>query len=477
MKKYIIVICAVLCALFYNIIPAYAVPENSEEVQEEAPEDSSVIETNEIPNWPMGPEINAHAGFLFEANTGVVLYAKNMHEKLYPASTTKLMTALLAAQNSKMDEIVTFSYDAVFSLEPGSSNIGIDPGQSMPMEECLYGIMVGSANEVSNAVAEHVGGSIDGFVKMMNDKAKELGLTDTHFVNTNGLHDENHYTSAHDLAIIAREFFKDENLSKIGNTSVHHFEPTPSQPDDFYVRNKHKLINGEVPYSGIKGGKTGYTDSAGETLVTVCEQNGMRLIAVVLKDNSPDQFDDTVKLFDYGFSNFMILNVAENETKYSIKSNNFFPTNTDILGNTKQILELNEDNYIIMPKNLTMDELTSKIKYLDNSEDEVAQIEYSYHDAFLGYGSLNVIKETHNTTSAFDPSLTEEDIVEEVVENPPIFINIINIGVMMLAIAILGIIVSTIVSVCINYNFLDNLKTKRRNKSRRRRKDKGGLKF
>ena len=124
-----------------------------------------------------------------------------------------------------------------------------------------------------------------------------------------------------------------------------------------------------------------------------------------------------------------------------------------------------------------MDELTSKIKYLDNSEDEVAQIEYSYHDAFLGYGSLNVIKETHNTTSAFDPSLTEEDIVEEVVENPPVFINIINIGVMMLAIAILGIIVSTIVSVCINYNFLDNLKTKRRNKSRRRRKDKGGLKF
>ncbi len=172
------------------------------------------------------------------------------------------------------------------------------------MEECLYGIMVGSANEVANAVAEHVAGSMDAFADMMNQKAEELGCTNTHFVNAHGLFDENHYTSARDLALIARAFFQNELLTKIGNTASYHFEATETQPDDFIKRNKHKFITGETPYDGVKGGKTGYTDEARQTLVTCAEKNGMRLICVVLKEESPEQFNDTVKLFDYGFANF-----------------------------------------------------------------------------------------------------------------------------------------------------------------------------
>ena len=233
MKKRVFAVLLAIGIFSYNSIPAFAAPVGPD----------TSLETDDIPNWPSGPDLGAEAAFLMEANTGVILYAKNIHEHLYPASTTKMMTALLAAENCSMDEMVDFSYDAVFSLESGSSNIGIDPGQAMSMEECLYGIMVASAIEVAYAVGEHVAGDIDSFVQMMNKKADELGLKDTHFTNTNGLFNEDHYTSAYDLAIIAKEFFNNEYLAKIGNTGYHHFEATSTQPDDFYVRNKHQLIS------------------------------------------------------------------------------------------------------------------------------------------------------------------------------------------------------------------------------------------
>lgn len=450
--------------LSYNSITAYAVPQENESV-----------ETNEIPNWPTGPEIQAQAAFLVEANSGVILYAKNIHERLYPASTTKIMTALLAAENSKMDETVKFSYDSVFSLEPGSSNIGIDPGQAMSMEECLYGILVASANEVANAVGEHISGSRDGFVELMNQRVSELGLKDTHFMNASGLHDENHYTSAYDLAMIAKEFFNNDILCKIGNTPNHHFVATATQPDDFYVRNKHKLINGDIQYPGILGGKTGSTSVARESLVTCAEKDGMKLICVVMKDEAPEQFNDTVKLFDYGFSNFSRINVAENETRYSIESANFFPTNLDILGSSKQILELDPESNIIMPRNITFEDLESEISYDTENRGSIAKITYSYHGAYLGETSINIIKETH-TVSAFDPTLDTNKQVEIEEKEKPIFINIIYILGGLLGIGTIAILISLIYSIFTNYNILDNI-SKRRRRVRRSRKDKGGLIF
>ena len=141
-----------------------AAPASTQELQDASEERKSLpIQSNQIENWPIGPEISAETAILLEANTGVILYSKNIDQKMYPASTTKLMTCLIAAENCQMDEMVNFSHDAVFSIESGSSNIGIDEGQSMPMEECLYGILVASANEVANAVAEHVAGSMDAF--------------------------------------------------------------------------------------------------------------------------------------------------------------------------------------------------------------------------------------------------------------------------------------------------------------------------
>ena len=227
---------------------AYAAPVTTEDYLAEAEERKLLpIESNQIENWPAGPAIGAQSAILLEANTGVILYAKNIDERLYPASTTKLMTCLIAAEKCQLGETITFSHDAVFSLEPGSSNMGIDEGQAMPLEECLYGILVASANEVANAVAEHIAGSRDAFAEMMNEKAAELGCKNTHFVNAHGLHDDDHYVSAYDLALIAKAFFQNELPAKIGNTASYHFKPTNTQPDDFIKRNKHELITGEIP--------------------------------------------------------------------------------------------------------------------------------------------------------------------------------------------------------------------------------------
>ncbi len=460
MKKHLLALALSLCILTYNSITCFALP----------------IQTNEIPNWPVGPDVESEAAFLMEAKTGVILYAKNAHQHMYPASTTKIMTALLAAENSEMNEMVSFSHDAVFSLEPGSSSIGIDPGQSMPMEQCLYGIMVASANEVANAVGEHVGGSIEGFVDMMNDKVKELGLKDTHFMNTNGLFDEDHYTSAYDLAFIAREFFSNEKLQKIGNTPNYHFVATPTQPDDFYVRNKHKLINGDIPYEGIKGGKTGFVSESGETLVTCAENNGMKLICVVMNAPSPEQFYDTVKLFDYGFGNFQVTNIAENETNYSVKSVNTFPTSIDIIGNSKQLMEINKDNYIIMPKNISFSDLSADLDFEDISEGEIATINYSYHGAYLGKAAINS-KGEEKKTLAFDESLDQTVVEEKIVVEQPTFINILKIASYVVAVTLVLIIISIIQSVLVNYNFLDNIREKRKTRRRRSRRDHGNLKF
>lgn len=457
-----------LLSIICTGINAYAAPATTEEALAEAEERKSLpVQSNQIENWPAGPAIGAESAILLEANTGVILYAKNIDEKMYPASTTKLMTCLIAAENCELNETVTFSHNAVFSIESGSSNIGIDEGQSMPMEECLYGILAASANEVANAVAEHVAGSTEAFAEMMNEKAAELGCKNTHFVNAHGLFDEDHYTSAYDLALIAKAFFQNELLAKIGNTSSHHFEATATQPDDFIVRNKHQLITGAIPYEGIKGGKTGYTDEARQTLVTCAEQKGMKLICVIMKEESPEQFYDTVKLFDYGFTNFSVINVSENETRYSIQNSNFFNTSNDIFGDSNPILALNTDSYLIVPKAASFDELDSEISYDTDNEEEIAEINYYYHGAYLGSATVDLAKET----PAYEFTQSTDSFPESETNEPDIIVvNIKTVLLIVLAIAILLIIIIVLHSVMNNYNFLNNGKTVRKRSRKRNRK-------
>lgn len=439
------------------------------------------IQSNEIENWPTGPVVGAESAILMDANTGVILYAKNIHKKLYPASTTKILTCLIAIERGNLDDMVPFSHEAVFSVPVGASNMGMDVGESITLEQSLYGILVGSANEVANAVGEYISGSLDDFVDLMNERAKEIGCIDSHFMNTNGLHDENHYTSAYDLALISSHFFQNEMLCKIGNTPRYHFEPSDTQPDDFYLNNKHKLINGEVPCEGILGGKTGYTDEARQTLVSCAEQNGMKLICVVFKEESPNQFTDTMELFDYGFNNFQIMNISENEDKYQMEVSGFLQTGNDIFGSSKPILSIDTDSYVIIPNTITFNDLDSEIDYSASSENRIAKINYSYHDTYVGSAYLNLATDTSSTYN-FDTNIETTDISVEKAEEqtePPhantIFVNVKKVLITILLLA--GAVILLFVTRALIMNNRNSKRRKNRVKRKQKRRERNQTNF
>lgn len=262
------------------------------------------------PDWAIdtatAPAVVSESAILMDIDTSVILYEKNIHTRQYPASITKLLTCLVAAENSELTDVVTFSKEAVFGIEPGSSSIGIDVGEQLTMEQCYYAALLESANEVSAGIAEHVGGSEEGFAAMMNEKVKELGGTDSNFVNANGLHDDNHYTSAYDMALIGQAFARNETLLEISGTAYYHIDPTAMQPEAIDLRNHHCMLpgcqrSGARPCEYVIGGKTGYTTVSQNTLVTFAKKDGHRLVCVVLKGKKASYFEDTLALINYGF--------------------------------------------------------------------------------------------------------------------------------------------------------------------------------
>lgn len=380
------------------------------------------VESNTIANWPVGPVISAESAILMEMDTGVILYEKNIHSRQYPASTTKILTSLIAAEETTMDETVSFSHDAVFGIPAGSNHVAMDVGDTLSMETCLQAILIRSANEVSYAVAEHIGGTWDNFAEMMNNRAKELGCVDSNFVNPNGLPDENHYTSAYDLAMIGRAFFSNETLCQITQMPLLYID---KEDEDLVDANQMELLTGKkYAYDGIVGCKTGYTEDARSCLVACAERNGMKLICVVLKDEAPYQYEDTVALFNYGFSNFEKINISKTETKYNIESTGFY-SDIDIFGSSKPILSLNQDDCVILPKTITFEDTTSVISYETEDVGQVALINYSYQGVPIGSASVDLATNEKQSYS-FDPEVEEE---EEESSNLPsvIFINVLKI--------------------------------------------------
>lgn len=381
---------------FSNILPVYAAENTSGEAaaesQEVPPEPGTAV------NWPEGPSVTAESAVLLDLETGTVLYEKNKDVKQYPASTTKVMTCLLAIENCSLDETVTFSKEAVFGIEAGSSNVGMDVGQSISMEEALYCIMLESANEVASAVAEHVAGSTAKFAEMMTQRAKELGCQNTNFVNANGLHDDEHYTTAYDLALITSAYFKNETLTKIANTNTYEMHATATQPDEFTMVNHHKMLPGkDHTYEFTVGGKTGYTNAARQTLTTYAEKGGMKLVCTVMRDEKPEQYNDTKALFEYGFNNFQRINIADHETKYTIDNANFFQTDIDIFGDSRTALSINPNGYIILPNTAIFSEAESSISYDNSQEDILAELSYTYNGIYVGGTTIDVAAPTAAT--------------------------------------------------------------------------------
>lgn len=331
--------------------------------------------------WPEGPEVQSASAIVMEASTGTILYEKNSMDAHYPASITKIMTTLLALENGNLSDTVTFSSDAVYKTE--GSGIARDVGEQMTLEQCLYAVMLESANECAYAVAEHIGGTVDNFVAMMNEKAAEIGCQNTHFNNPHGLQDENHYTCAYDMALIAKAAWQNEMFRIITGTPSYMIPPTNKHADETPLQNHNCMLH---PYRTSKhvyeycvGGKTGYTNAANSTLVTYAQKDGMTLICVVMDVKSPGQWDDSRALFDYCFDNFQILNIADNETRLSGGNVDAGDFNTN-----EKFVDIDTNGAIVIPKTATFTDAVPSVDDSNANESVAGRISYTYADRVVG---------------------------------------------------------------------------------------------
>ncbi len=270
------------------------------------------------------PEINStiySAGaVLLESSTGKMLYGKNENQKLYPASTTKILTAILAIENCSLTDKLTASNTAITAIPAGYSNAAIQPGEALTTQELLELFLIHSANEVGYILAEHISGNIGDFATLMNKKATELGCKNTHFTNPSGLHDTNHYSTAYDMALIARYCMENETFRNIVSKPSCTIEATDKYQER-YFKNTNDLINpsSKYYYEYAIGIKTGFTSQAKNCLISASKKDGLELIAVALgaeatEDGKSGRYMDSINLFNYGFSNYKNQEIATANT-------------------------------------------------------------------------------------------------------------------------------------------------------------------
>ncbi len=342
------------------------------------------------PEWPSDTGIMAEAGIVMDQDSGAVLFGQNIHLPFAPASITKLLTALVVIENSKLDDMVTFSQSAVYDVESGSGNkLHMETGDELSVEDCLYMLLLLSSNQAANALAEHVAGSREAFVEMMNDRIAEIGCTESHFANPSGLNDDNQYVSAYDMALIAREAFNNETLLKIDSSKSYSIGATANNPNGASFNMEHRLIMAEDTSSqyyceGTMAGKTGYTSIAGNTLVTLTERDGRRLIAVVLKGTQPQYYLDSKSLLEFGFANFDNINIAEHETAYTTGEG---PVQVGAKSYEPSDLYLDSAAVITVPKGAAFSDadrdLVTELPK-DHPKGAVALVEYRYNERKVG---------------------------------------------------------------------------------------------
>jgi D-alanyl-D-alanine carboxypeptidase (penicillin-binding protein 5/6) len=251
-------------------------------------------------------DIQAETAILMDADSGQILFDKNMDRRAFPASITKIMTGILALENAYPAEVITVSETAVDIDEPESSNIALIPGEELPLGEAMYALMMPSANDAANVIAEHVSGSLEAFASMMNEKAKALGAVNTHFANAHGLHEDDHYTTARDMALITRYAIAEPLFMQFFGAEAHTMPTTNMQPlERVFPNYQYMQVQTSRFYSPeVIGSKVGYTTPAKHTMVTVARLDGRTLICVVMGTGRNQKFTDTKALLDFGFNEF-----------------------------------------------------------------------------------------------------------------------------------------------------------------------------
>lgn len=268
------------------------------------------------------PEISAEAAILIDSSTGKVFYGKNENQKMYPASTTKIMTAILTLENANLNDVVTVPYDAIRTIPAGYSIAALQTDEQLTVNQLLQVMMVYSANDAANVLAFHISGSLENFANLMNQKVSELGLNDTHFTNPSGMHDENHYTTAHDIAIIMQYCMEDNTFRNLAGLKSCIIPATNKYQERTFNTTNNLLINSQTNinnnsyYEYAIAGKTGFTSQAKNCLVSVANKDDLELICVVLAagtnaNGTSTKFSDSKSLFEYGYSNYSIKTFAE----------------------------------------------------------------------------------------------------------------------------------------------------------------------
>ncbi len=378
------------------------------------------------------PSISAESAVVMDVQSGTILYEKNMNKKQYPASITKVMTGLLAIENSSLSETVTYSRNAVTNLESGASNIEIKPGEKLSMEDSLYAILLMSANEACNGVSEHIAGSLDNFVKMMNARAKELGCTGTHFANANGLWMANHYTTAHDMALISRAAYKNPVFAKITGTKRYNIGKT-NKSKKRYLYNHHGMLYAstfsQYLYEYCVGGKTGYTSKCRYTLVTFAKKDNTTLVSVIMKaPNSPwtepNEYTDSTKILNYCFENYKRYGIEQDATA-TVNSNDLFTRFSAYYNKGTSPLSIEEGAGVMLPKGVKLEQAQKKVEFyeipkqISNTKKVIGKVTYTYGDKVVG-GSEIFYENKKNPVlnDSIDMSEWFDDAVEKAKEEP-----------------------------------------------------------
>ncbi|CAH2214164.1 D-alanyl-D-alanine carboxypeptidase family protein [Tepidibacter aestuarii] len=345
------------------------------------------------------PSILGESAIVMDYDTSKIVYGKNIHKKMYPASTTKIMTALLTLENCDLNEVVTIDYDLGYI---DGSSIYIKQGESFTVETLLRALLIKSANDAAVVLANHISGSTEEFAKLMTKRAEELGARNTHFVNPNGLPDENHYTSSYDLALIAKECMKYDKFREIVKSTYIKIAATEQYPYDRVFKSTNKFLWGvrggntieykgsivDIKYDLIDGIKTGYTDIAGKCLVSSGEKDGFRLISVVLKSEGNEVYKDSRTVIDYGFDNYTKHNIISKDAELGSKK---------ILFTKEKILKYKaqEDFDIVTKKDENIEDIKTKIMLKEPLEipikkgDNVGKIQISRNGKVIS--SVNLV--------------------------------------------------------------------------------------
>lgn len=320
-------------------------------------------------------KINSEAGILVELSTGRILYEKNSTRQMYPASTTKILTAILVLENCELTDMVTVRETALANIPNGYVTCNLQVGEELSVKDLLYALMIPSANDAAYVLAEHVAGSVDDFSDMMNNKARELGCTNTHFVNPNGIHDEAHYSTAYDLYLIASYCMKNSTFREIVATTQYTLPATDKYTSEDRVLNTtNDLIkpNTKGYFKNAIGIKTGYTSKAGNCLVAGSSRDGLEFIAVVLNGGITDsgenaRYADSKKLFNYAYDNFTLTKIIEK---------NSFVQSIEVEKATKETktleLVIDESITVVNNKSINMNEVIPEIKLVENIEAPIA---------------------------------------------------------------------------------------------------------